>query len=69
MELAFIPYETRLALGGIAITLVRVLVTRKNLLEWVTAAQAAREWFVMLWQHLRPIMIGREAAVPRIWNT
>jgi len=33
------------------------------------SAQAAREWFVMLWQHLRPIMIGREAAVPRIWNT
>ncbi len=33
------------------------------------SAQAAREWFVTLWQHLRPIMIGREAAVPRIWNT
>ena len=33
------------------------------------SAEAAREWFVMLWQHLRPIMVGREAAVPRIWNT
>ncbi|MDZ4251785.1 MAG: urease accessory protein UreD [Sulfuritalea sp.] len=33
------------------------------------SAQAARVWFVMLWQHLRPIMIGREATVPRIWNT
>ena len=43
LELAFIPYETFLALGGIAITLVRVVFTRKNLLVWVTAAQAARE--------------------------
>jgi urease accessory protein len=33
------------------------------------SAQAAREWFVMLWQHLRPTTIGRDAAVPRIWNT
>ena len=33
------------------------------------SAEAAREWFVTLWQHLRPIMAGREAAVPRIWNT
>ena len=33
------------------------------------SAEAAREWFVTLWQHLRPIVVGREAAVPRIWNT
>jgi urease accessory protein len=33
------------------------------------SAEAAREWFVTLWQHLRPIMVGREAVVPRIWNT
>jgi cyclic beta-1,2-glucan synthetase len=43
LELAFIPYETLLGLGGIALTLVRVFVTRRNMLEWVTAAQAARE--------------------------
>ncbi|MBI5107243.1 MAG: urease accessory protein UreD [Rhodocyclales bacterium] len=33
------------------------------------SAEAARDWFVTLWQHVRPIMVGREAAVPRIWNT
>ncbi|MDA8254476.1 MAG: urease accessory protein UreD [Betaproteobacteria bacterium] len=33
------------------------------------SAQAARAWFVTLWQHLRPIMIGHEVTVPRIWNT
>lgn len=33
------------------------------------SAEAARAWFVELWQHLRPVFIGREMAVPRIWNT
>jgi len=33
------------------------------------SAEAAREWFVALWQCLRPTIIGREAAAPRIWNT
>ncbi|MBI5901612.1 MAG: urease accessory protein UreD [Rhodocyclales bacterium] len=33
------------------------------------SAEAARAWFVTLWQHLRPIMVGRAAVVPRIWNT
>lgn len=33
------------------------------------SAEAARDWFVMLWQHLRPIIVGREAVIPRIWNT
>ncbi|MCF8198541.1 MAG: urease accessory protein UreD [Sulfuritalea sp.] len=33
------------------------------------SSEAARQWFVDLWQHLRPAFVGREAAVPRIWNT
>jgi urease accessory protein len=33
------------------------------------SAEAARVWFVELWQHLRPAFIGRAMAVPRIWNT
>lgn len=33
------------------------------------SAEAARAWFIALWQHLRPVFIGREMAVPRIWNT
>ncbi|MDP1525795.1 MAG: urease accessory protein UreD [Rhodocyclaceae bacterium] len=33
------------------------------------STEAARAWFVALWQHLRPVFIGREMAVPRIWNT
>jgi urease accessory protein len=33
------------------------------------SAEAARGWFIALWQHLRPTLVGRPAAVPRIWNT
>lgn len=33
------------------------------------STEAARLWFIELWQHLRPVLIGREMAVPRIWNT
>lgn len=33
------------------------------------SAEAARLWFIELWQHLRPVLIGREMIVPRIWNT
>lgn len=33
------------------------------------AAEPARTWFVALWSVLRPALVGREAAVPRIWLT
>ena len=33
------------------------------------SAEAAREWFIELWRQLRPALIGREMAPPRIWNT
>jgi cyclic beta-1,2-glucan synthetase len=42
LALAFLPYETVLALDAIFTTLVRLLVTRRHLLQWTTAAHAAR---------------------------
>ncbi|MDP2821752.1 MAG: urease accessory protein UreD [Sulfuritalea sp.] len=33
------------------------------------SAEAAREWFVALWQLLRPALLGVPAQTPRIWNT
>ena len=33
------------------------------------SSEAARTWFVALWQLLRPAMLGRAAHSPRIWNT
>ncbi|MNO65637.1 Urease accessory protein UreD [compost metagenome] len=29
----------------------------------------ARDWVIALWQLLRPVMLGRDALPPRIWNT
>ncbi|NNM69974.1 MAG: urease accessory protein, partial [Gallionella sp.] len=33
------------------------------------SAEAARAWMIALWRLLRPAMAGREALMPRIWNT
>ena len=33
------------------------------------SAEAARQWFLGLWQVLRPAVCGRDAVMPRIWNT
>jgi urease accessory protein len=33
------------------------------------STQAARSYFVALWRILRPVLVGREACAPRIWNT
>ena len=33
------------------------------------SAEAAREWLLQLWSALRPAMSGRDAVVPRIWDT
>ncbi len=42
LALAFLPYEALLAFDAIAITLIRLLITRKQLLQWTTSADTAR---------------------------
>ena len=32
-------------------------------------SEAARHWFVALWQLLRPALLGRATILPRIWTT
>ncbi|CAB1275055.1 urease accessory protein UreD [Candidatus Nitrosacidococcus tergens] len=32
-------------------------------------SEAARNWFIALWEILRPVLIGRSVCFPRIWNT
>jgi len=34
-----------------------------------SSAEAARNWFTALWAIARPIVAGRQACPPRIWNT
>ena len=33
------------------------------------SVEAARRWFTALWTVLRPALCGRQAVLPRIWNT
>jgi cyclic beta-1,2-glucan synthetase len=42
LYLAFLPVEAWLAIDAVARTLIRMYVTRRNLLEWTTAASAAQ---------------------------
>ncbi len=40
LTLVFLPYQGAVILGAVTVTLVRVLITKKNMLEWVTSADA-----------------------------
>jgi cyclic beta-1,2-glucan synthetase len=42
LAIIFLPYEALLMLGAIGTTLTRLLIARKNLLQWTTAANASR---------------------------
>ena len=42
LALTFLPHESMVAVEAIATTLVRVFITRKNLLRWTTSARTAR---------------------------
>ena len=44
LAIIFLPYETSLALNAIGITLIRLFIRRKHMLQWTTAAQLARSF-------------------------
>jgi cyclic beta-1,2-glucan synthetase len=44
LSVLFLPYEVLLMLGAISTTLTRLLIERKNLLQWTTAANTARSF-------------------------
>ncbi|MEQ1776661.1 MAG: urease accessory protein UreD [Burkholderiales bacterium] len=33
------------------------------------SSEAAKQYFEMIWRHLRPVVAGRAAVAPRIWST
>lgn len=53
--LVFLPCEVRVALDAIVRTLVRLVITRRHLLEWTTAAQTARR-------------LGEQPGAARFWR-
>lgn len=64
LDLAFIPYETLVTLGGIITTLFRLFVTRKGLLQWTSYADTVRVFAGgMTWQQLLLAILGVVALV------
>ncbi len=58
LALVFLPYETLVTLGGIVTTLLRLLVTRRHLLQWTTYADTVRLFAgEMTWQQRLTTML------------
>jgi urease accessory protein len=52
--------------AGIGVTQLKSLLVVRYLGD---ASETARRVMIRAWQHLRPELLGRDAIVPRIWNT
>ncbi len=72
LSILFLPYEALLAMSAIGITISRLLITHKHLLQWTTAANAARSfklntpyetWAEMAVSSLLTILLGITIAV------
>jgi cyclic beta-1,2-glucan synthetase len=72
LSILFMPYEVLLILGAIGTTLIRLLIARKNLLQWTTAAHASRStrlkaryetWGAMLASLILTILLGMAVIV------
>ncbi len=72
LSVLFLPYEALLMLGAISTTLIRLLIERRNLLQWTTAANTARSlrmkprfeiWGEMLGSLILSILLGITTAI------
>jgi urease accessory protein len=52
--------------GDVAVTRLPGLLVARYLGD---SSEAAKQYFVALWQQVRPVVAGRAAVLPRIWNT
>ena len=63
LSLAFLPYDAFISLDGIARTLVRMLITRRRLLEWQTSSETARTARAELAGFYRAMWMGPATAL------
>jgi cyclic beta-1,2-glucan synthetase len=72
LAVLFLPYEALLMLGAIRTTLARLLIGRKHLLQWTTAANTARSvglkpnfdtWFEMVGGVFLTLLLGIATAI------
>src|SRR5665648_846122 len=59
----FLPHQAFMAMNAVIVTLVRVLVTRKNMLEWVTSADADKVQSNSLKSYLSTMGVSAAAGV------
>jgi urease accessory protein len=52
--------------GDYGVTMLPGLIVARHL---CASTEPVKEWFVRLWQVLRPALTGRNAVLPRIWST
>lgn len=52
--------------GDYGVTMLPSLIVARHL---GASTEQAKDWFVRLWQVLRPALTGRQAVLPRIWST
>jgi cyclic beta-1,2-glucan synthetase len=60
LTFVFLPHQAYLMVDAIARTIIRVFITRRNLLEWITAADADRKFKGSLedyWKKMLPAMV------------
>lgn len=66
LAVIFLPYEALLALSAIGITLIRLFIVRRHMLQWTTAAQFARSlvntrhttWWDMVASTVLNVLLG-----------
>lgn len=63
LSLLFLPYQASMNLQAIVITLFRVVISQKNMLEWVASADAEKALNNDLWSYVRNMASGQLLAV------
>ena len=63
LRIAFLSYQSNLALSAVFVTLTRVLVTKKNMLEWVTSADAEKAQDNSLQSYLKAMGFSSMAGI------
>jgi cyclic beta-1,2-glucan synthetase len=69
LALVFLPYETLVTLGGVVTTLLRLLVTRRHLLQWTTYSDTVRLFAgEMTWQQrLTTMLVAVALTLLTLW--
>lgn len=63
LGIAFLPYQALMALDAIVVTLARVFITKKNMLEWVTSSDADKAQPNSMNSYIRTMGLSASAGI------